>query len=286
MNKMKNIQEFNGIITSFQKKYKKITTNCYFMREELTDLIQGGSLYLWEDSGIIYVLCDRIDYYNLYYYLGENGSLPDDFTFMDYTVRNDAPVLLDSIYSRNRQREKNPFISQMLSGRKLQEYKQYQRMAMKLADLSPLDLSYGFPEGYRLRERPSQYTEILSLWKTALDEKSTPLPDRFQLEKLEREELLSCIESIEEGGLCAAATLNLQKNLGLLQHLAVFPNHRRKGLANSLCKRVISQAVHSGAKVLRLWVDTKNKAAITLYEREGFSPDGILCNQYLYKRSI
>lgn len=282
MREIESIQELNGIVTAFQKRYKKVSTNCYLMREELIRLIEERKLRLFQDSGLLILLCARPDYDNLYYYTGEEVSIPD-LSFLTNGDRKDKEVLLDIISSQNRPGKNDPFISSMLSENRISKYKCYQRMAQDLTGGDFRDFSYELPKGCRLMTGSISYAEIISLWKTVLDEKSTPLPDIIQLERLQKEGTLSCVENIREGRPCAVVTLDIQGNLGILQHLSVLPQYRRQGLAGSLCKRVISQALQSGLKTLRLWVDIENTTAITLYRREGFSPDGILCNQYYFR---
>lgn len=279
MKKIQSIQELNEIVTAFQKEYKKVGTNCYLMREELASLIEQGRLHLLRAPGLLIILCGRPDYDNLYYHAAEGASLPD-LSSLAAGAGNEKKILLDVISSRSRPRKNDPFISSMLSDDRIARYKCYQRMALDLTGEDPLELSYRFPEGYRLRTRSVPYAEIISLWKTVLDEKSTPLPDAAQLERSQAEGTLSCVEDIRDGRLCAVITLDIQGNAGLLQHLAVLPQYRRQGLASALFKRGVSQALQAGLKTLRLWVDVENTNAITLYQREGFSPDGILCDQY------
>lgn len=285
MDKMKSTQEFGEKIAAFQKNHEKFVTNCYFMQEETAELISNGKLYLFEHPGILLLLCDRTDYCNLYHYIAGDTPLPD-FPSIYGEIARGRDVLLDHIYSENRPSESSLLISRLLSGRIIRKYKCYQRMAMKLSDYIFFHSSYGLPEKYRLAQKPPQYPEVTALWKTALDEKSTPLPDAAQFEELLKKGLLSCIENVGNGKLCAAATLNFNGKQGMLQHLAVLPEHRRQGLAGFLCERVIMQAIQSQLKVLKLWVDTQNGPAIALYRREGFSPDSILCGQYLFERNL
>ncbi len=285
MKKIQSIQELNEIVTAFQKQHKKVSTNCYLMRDELTRLIAQGRLHLLQAPGLLIILCGRPDYENLYYHAAEGASLPDLSSLAAGAGKkgDERKILLDVISSRNRPAKADPFISSMLSDDRIARFKRYQRMAFDLAGEVPLELSHGFPEGYRLMTGSIPYAEVISLWKTALDEKSTPLPDAVQLERSQAEGTLSCVEDIRDGRLCAVITLDIQGNAGLLQHLAVLPQYRRQGLASALFKRGVSQALEAGLKTLRLWVDVENTNAITLYRREGFSPDGILCDQYYLK---
>ena len=49
-------------------------------------------------------------------------------------------------------------------------------------------------------------------------------------------------------------------------------------------KMCVGLAVKLGVKTLRLWVDRANYPAIALHEKTGFTPDGMICYQYMIER--
>lgn len=65
-----------------------------------------------------------------------------------------------------------------------------------------------------------------------------------------------------------------------ITNVAVFENHRRKGIAASLVKAVINNAKEKKCEMVNLEVRESNEKAIRLYEKEGFKTIGIRKNFY------
>jgi ribosomal protein S18 acetylase RimI-like enzyme len=63
--------------------------------------------------------------------------------------------------------------------------------------------------------------------------------------------------------------------------LAVDPNAQRRGLGASLVQRAINEARTRGAKLLKLHVLETNVVAKRLYQRCGFTVEGVLRNEFL-----
>ncbi|MDD6189711.1 MAG: ribosomal protein S18-alanine N-acetyltransferase [Clostridiales bacterium] len=67
---------------------------------------------------------------------------------------------------------------------------------------------------------------------------------------------------------------------GYINNVAVRPEYRRRGIASALISLLIEQAREIGLAFLTLEVRASNDAAITLYEKLGFSPVGRRRNYY------
>lgn len=83
-------------------------------------------------------------------------------------------------------------------------------------------------------------------------------------------------EKIPEEKAFAAATLLLDgiQNLAQLDTLAVHPGARHRGLAAALVRELLVWAAHNGARHFSLEVRASNAAALALYQRLGFRPEG------------
>jgi ribosomal-protein-alanine N-acetyltransferase len=65
-----------------------------------------------------------------------------------------------------------------------------------------------------------------------------------------------------------------------MMNVAVHPDHRRKGIAESVIDALIAQLKERGCAGLSLEVRASNIPAITLYEKMGFTQVGLRRNYY------
>ena len=62
---------------------------------------------------------------------------------------------------------------------------------------------------------------------------------------------------------------------GYITNIAVFPEHRSKGIGTALLKRVISLKDEMNLDFVSLEVRASNKAAISIYEKNEFKVEGL-----------
>lgn len=67
-----------------------------------------------------------------------------------------------------------------------------------------------------------------------------------------------------------------------LSNIAVFPEHRRKGIAKALFERAFDEAKKYGVDFISLEVRPSNKEALALYNVLGFEEMGLRKNFYRY----
>ena len=65
-----------------------------------------------------------------------------------------------------------------------------------------------------------------------------------------------------------------------VMNVAVHPDHRRKGIAEALIERLVSELKARGSHALMLEVRASNVPAISLYEKLGFLQVGLRKNYY------
>lgn len=278
MIEIKSPEEYNLAVKSFKAYNPKALTNCFLMPGEIEYLIAEGRLFISEYPGWLIILCDREDYSNLYYYTTDTSDVSFVKKFMRELYGRD--VYLDVVSRAGR--------GDLLTAQKLveegiaEEYKSYQRMQLPVKNIDFNSLSVAVPNGYNLTDKYCNSEAMNELWKATLDEKSTPLPEKDELEELCKSgNLFSILD--ENGELAAVIMLSVSSKQGLVQHLAVSENHRRKGLARSLMSKCLIAAKDKELTVVRLWVDRKNMSAIALYDRIGYISDGMICDQLYMK---
>ena len=278
MNKIENSTQFNGIVKDFRGKYGKSLSNCFLMPAEIDSLASNNSLFVAEYPGWLLILCDREGYSNLYYYT--DGTTGTDCVGEFLNSLENREVYLDIVTRSGRGDNDTP--SRLIADGIAEEYKSYQRMQLPVKNIDYDSLVINVAEGYSLREDYCVPEEFNKLWKISLDEKSTPLPTDSEIKSLCKDGCLySTVDS--EGNLAGVLMLTISSKQGLLQHLAVSPLHRRKGLAFTLFRKSFLAARDKELTMLKLWVDRENMSAIALYDRTGFVTDGMICDQLYMK---
>lgn len=278
MIKIENSTQFNSAVKDFRAKYGKGLSNCFLMPAEIDALAADDRLFIAEYPGWLFIICDREDYSNLYYYTVENS----DTSFVKELISgiSDKEIYLDIVTRMGRGDNETP--ARLVDAGLAERYKSYQRMQLAVKDIDFDSLEISVAEGYALREDYCNPAEFDSLWKSTLDEKSTPLPTEDELKVLCDD---GCLFSVtdSENNLAGVLMLTISSKQGLLQHLAVSPLHRRKGLAFTLFRKSFLAARDKELTMLKLWVDRENMSAIALYDRTGFVTDGMICDQLYMK---
>lgn len=276
MTEIKSLGEFSDMLSSFRKEHKKSETNFLMMPAQISEFCQSGSIFASQSGGFLKILCNMGDYFSLYYYCA-NDETELDIADVKETAK-DKDVLLDFVLSEKRQQTVGFPITALVQSKKLKEYKTYKRMDFDLLFLSSaqkIELADGFSENSN-----SALLEIINLWKEALDERSTPLPAENEILQMRKDGNIISV-SAPDGNLAAVGILSVSGRQGIIQHIAVSPLCRRKGLARYVVNKLLFLAKEKNIRVLRLWVDKENLPAVTLYNSLGFKPDAIICKQYI-----
>lgn len=278
MTEITSTEQFYDIVNTFRNSFEKTLTNCFLMTEEIKLLISQKRIFVKKLPEWLIIVCQRDDYCNFYYYTTENSSASYVKEFLN-TPGNDE-IYLDAVSRFGNGDLVTP--EKLISFGCAEKYKNYQRMQLSLKNIEPDLFKSDLPDGYKLSVNYCNYNALIDLWKQTLDEKSTPLPQREELLQLCQEQnLLTVLNENDE--LAGVVILSTSSKQGLLQHLAVAKNHRRKGLAMFLTTAVISKAIQCNLKTIKLWVDCNNLSAIALYNQLNFKPDGMLCEQLYMK---
>ncbi|MBR6593797.1 MAG: ribosomal protein S18-alanine N-acetyltransferase [Clostridia bacterium] len=102
-------------------------------------------------------------------------------------------------------------------------------------------------------------------------------------EATEREDTLY-LAATEGGVLCAVASTVFSLYEGMVENVAVHPNHRRRGIAERLMAYIEAEAVRRGVERLCLEVASRNSGAIALYEKAGYKAAGLRKGFYARQR--
>lgn len=278
MKLISSVVQLNSILKDFRKEYGRVQTNCFLMSAEINKLISGGAMYFEKISKWLILLCEHSDYINLYYYCtADAGSF--DINALYNGFDSDKSILIDFV-SKDENSAFHPAIDAMIAESKILKYKKYKRMKRDV-----LQTDCGQPviaDGYKFIDNTDDYQTLIDLWNDVLDEKSIPLPDKSEIaEMLDKKQLFMVADKQDK--LCGAIISMPSGKQSLFQHLAVSTLHRRKGLAQSLLNFGFNDAYVKDMKFLNLWVDCKNTPAISLYIKNQFVFDGMICDQLIVK---
>ena len=278
MTEITSTEQFYDIVNTFKSTFEKTLTNCFLMPEEISNLISQKRIFIKSYPEWLVLICKRDDYSNFYYYTTENSSASYIKEFLSAPGNNDIYLDVVSRFGKGDLATPKKLVEYGVA----EKYKNYQRMQLSLKDVEPELLHGELPEGYVASLDYCDYASLTYLWNQTLDEKSTPLPQKEELLELcKTKKLLTVLSQNNE--LAGVVILSTSSKQGLIQHLAVANNHRRKGLALYLTNSVILQAKQYDLKTIKLWVDCNNSSAIALYNQLNFKPDGMLCEQLYMK---
>lgn len=82
------------------------------------------------------------------------------------------------------------------------------------------------------------------------------------------------------GRIAGYSIATLTRHGGEIESLAVFPRHRRRGVATALVKEMLRRLRRSGVRRVYLMVRRSNEAAIRLYRGYGFQRVATIANYY------
>ena len=109
---------------------------------------------------------------------------------------------------------------------------------------------------------------------------SAPWSEAMLTEALFDAQASFIVAESEDGGLLGYAGLHVVLDEGYIDNVAVFPAHRRKGVASALLGALIAYGEKEGMAFLTLEVRPSNQGARALYEAHGFQQVGERKNFY------
>jgi [ribosomal protein S18]-alanine N-acetyltransferase len=104
------------------------------------------------------------------------------------------------------------------------------------------------------------------------------------LQRLLRTHKVRVLEAVSTGDIVGFAEFTLVLDESELLSLAIHPLFQKRGLGTALLADVLREAAAVGAVKMLLEVRSSNTAARTLYERQGFTEDGVRRGYYASPR--
>ena len=116
------------------------------------------------------------------------------------------------------------------------------------------------------------YHDSLRLWSACegIGLSSADSPQAIRL-FLDRNPGLSCV-AIDDDRVVGTALVGHDGRRGFIHHLAVSPEHRRKGIGAQLVERCIDQLRQAGIEKCHIHVLRSNAEGEAFWQRQGFEP--------------
>jgi N-acetylglutamate synthase len=118
---------------------------------------------------------------------------------------------------------------------------------------------------------PADYDAVLALWRTAAGVVLRDVDERAPIERyLARNRGLSFVAT-DAGRVVGAVLCGTDGRRGYLQHLAVAPPHRRRGIGRALAERALAALAAYGIDKCHLMVLPANTDARAFWARLGWA---------------
>ena len=88
------------------------------------------------------------------------------------------------------------------------------------------------------------------------------------------------LAAVDEGGIVAYGGIMILDGDAHIMNLAVRPDRQRSGLGTRMLLALVDEALALGVSHLTLELRISNRAALSLYERFGFTPVGVRPRYY------
>ena len=280
MKAVENSSHFDSLLRELQVKKKSIVTNCFLLKPEIEKYSSHARITFEKINTGIYFLCEDRDFFNFYFYLFEEEI--SNIIINPKELNQKKPVVLKFVYSDKRKPAYLENLRLAIEKNNFQFYKRYKRMVRPVpSEKGQLQESNSIvPDKFVSScAKRSNIVEILKLWKMNLDDLSSSFPYDDELANLVDSNNVFIIRNNRE--IIAAILFRREGNVGTINHVAVHKEYRRIGLAHELLVHVFN--INKTIKRWFLWIEEENQPAEKLYEKHGFSFDGRLSSQYLFR---
>ncbi len=251
---MKQINAMEILSPMLSAQWRRgVLTNAPFSPEEYRREISTGALYAQEFPGGLLLLRRRNGFYRMNFFLQPEAALP--------CWNADLPVVLE-VPAR-------PKDTALLGSGPLWEAQGFHLLFSRRRLVRLPGGPVRPPDSAVRAARPGDLLALQSLLEEVFDPRTGCLPtDR----ELEADIAAGTVLLAQREGVCAAVLHGRKdRNAVDFRHVAVRQSFRRMGLGTALLSAF--DTLYGPARC-RLWVRTDNFAAIHLYERLGYRPDG------------
>lgn len=255
MQKINTPEMLNNLIESYFRK--NTITNNYMMVATSNDYIAQGRLFMLKSLSNAFILLEKNDFYQLYFYLNDLNELINNLP--------DKPVVMEILYRGESHRpgevieywEKCGFHQHLIRDNMMAAYKQ---LTMPVTGNPEVNINFA--------ESSDDISFVKELLERSLDKYTG---DQLSIEELNQSAankklLLAWFDNKPAGFL----RFEIKHNVIWLGHIVVTADFRGKGIANELVLNYIRRNETGPETRYQLWVIQDNKGAVSLYRKFGF----------------
>lgn len=279
MDTVEGLPQFSALTGAFTAGQGGVQTNCFLLPGEIRDLTDQGRLHYCLSDNDLFFCVDQGAFAQLLFYTHSTGPISP--AQQGQLRALGCPIVLDLI-TRGNQTALEALVQTKWLPAGFQPHSRYLRLVCKAGDfLASQNQCPAQSAAQAIRHDAAPLIpEIYALWALSLDPYSIALPTVAELQTLIERRRVSCAVD-DNGQLCAVAVANRHGNRVTLQHVSVHPHYRRQGIARRLLAAAMREDLTDGVTGWLLWVAADNEAAIQLYQRLGFAPDGMVSAQFI-----
>lgn len=231
---------------------KGMRTNFYASAEDFLPMLEAGQLFSISFAGGVYYLLEREKQFDLYFFL-EQDAKPVELPPLA------KPVILEQVAL-----EKKPPDAAEWEAVGFTFYLQRKRLFLSAKKTEA--------EQRKIRFCGVEDTEkVLEAMHTAFEPYTSALPMKEELLEDLRQNRVIAAE--ENGELLGFLRFGREKKVSVLWQIVVTPAGRGKGIGENLVRDWIALEREEVSK-FQLWVREDNAAALRMYEKSAFLPDG------------
>lgn len=271
-----SLEQYFTLMDACMENIPDLIYNHMLLPKEVRGFIENGKFYYeqYDGDGIIF-LTDERDFYKLYCFVSESGSIEP--------TKLDKPQVIECIYSVQRCDEQIEKMKQKILDMGFNLYVKNMRVRTNLDEISECDAYMGKMKNdltWCYAEK-KDLPEIYNLW-SLLDRYNSILPKEEEAFGMIQAGELICLK--KNGIICAIARMKEEnRKMASTWMLVVSQEFRHQGIATELYKLLLSIAKAKGYSKVMHWCDEKNTAIQNTTEKLGFQFDGLKSNSYILK---
>ncbi len=260
-------------------KYKKLTSNFYYLPAQVNALIREKRLGYIECHNQLLIFLNQGLYNDLFYYSNDIQITP---------MMLEKPLCITLLDRKNTQ------ISTILEIEHKLIFLGAQKVACNfgveldlshykdnIKELCSNDAAYLSNLGLAIKTgRDNKYiSKIQNLWKSYLPYYHVPYDHMNYIEHPNHNVI--CL--VDNNDIVAGTYWFCDTNkIREARHIVVNPLNRRKGLGSILIRYAIYDAISKDIKKCKTWIADNNKNSLLMHEKMGFVKNSIIAYQYLF----
>lgn len=267
MIKIDNYEACKTLIDSCRRK--RALTNCFFLPNQLKEMIGLEKLYLLEEENIKLFLEKESGFYRTYYFIYDTDNIKP--------IKVSAPMVIEFPYNKVMTPAQIQHIC-LLKKMGFRLARESARMSMKPTEVKARNIF--------LKDISVDYAKtddniiIFELLNNTFEKMFAFLPSKEQVDSLITEKkILVCYCS---GKIAGLIHMDICKNISWIRQIVVMKEYRGRGIGGILLNRYLAIS-KDYVNEFMLWVDLSNIAAIDMYKKAGYIFDGRMANEYINK---